>query len=120
MKSFTASTATFTVKRILGILIPIALLALLLSALTLSFANDMYAFVKKDRDIPLEISSPLSLSEFSSLLQDRGIISNPAIFRMYVLSKDKKDIVEGFVGTAELNSKFSYRQILQVISAQNQ
>ena len=120
MKPDTTPVATLTVKRILGILIPIALLALLLSALTLSFVNDMYAFVKKDRDVPLQIGSALSLGEFSSLLQDRGIISNPAIFRMYVISKGKKDIVENFVGTAELNAGFSYRQILQVIAAQNQ
>jgi len=107
-------------KRAFGTLIPLMLLSLLLSALILSVANDMYAFVKKDRDVRLSFSEPSTIDEFSKQLKASGILKNPNIFKLYVISKGKQELLENFCGEIELNSNFSYRQILnQIQSAQN-
>lgn len=101
--------------RAFGTLIPLALLALLLSALILSIANDMYAFVKKDHEVTLHFTESATLDEFSGTLKANGILKNPSIFKLYVISKGKRSAVESFLGEIELNSSFSYRQILNQI-----
>lgn len=98
--------------RAFGTLIPLALLALLLSALIVSIANDIYAFVKKDSETSMYLSEPCSLDELSKHLKDLGIIKNPTVFKLYVISKGKRSSLESFSGEVELNSNLSYRQIL--------
>ena len=104
--------------RAFGTLIPIALLALLLSALTISFANDIYAFVKSDIPTTLYIDGSESIDGISKQLKNSGVIKNPNIFKLYVLSKGKQDILESFCGEINLNSNLSYRQILYEFNAQ--
>ena len=98
--------------RAFGALIPLTLLALLLSALIVSLANDIYAFVKKDSESTLYLSEPCSLDELSEMMKDLGIVKNPNIFKLYVISKGKRETVEAFSGEVKLNSNLSYRQIL--------
>ena len=104
-----------SVARAFGTLIPLALLALLISALILSVANDMYAFVKREQALTIYVEDPVSLDQFSKMLKTDGIINNPHLFKLYVISKGKRNVVETFCGEVELNSAFSYRQILNQI-----
>ena len=86
-----------------------------LCSVLLSAVNDMYAFVKPEESITVEISEPLTLSELSGALGEKNVINNPLIFSLYVLSKDKKEACESISGSFELNSSMSYRQILAEI-----
>ncbi len=90
----------------------LSLTALLVAGLGVSIANDLYAFVKPDREITLSIDEPCSLKELSKELEDQGVIANPTVFRLYVQSKGKGELLESFCGTLTLNSSMSYRQIL--------
>ena len=104
------------VRRALAKILPICLFSFFISALILSVANDMYAFVKDDVEVILQIDTTYSVEEFSSLLADRKIVKNPTVFALYVKSKNKSEKIENFVGKLTLSAKMSYREILASLS----
>lgn len=112
------SNENLSFARAFGTLVPLTLLALLLSALLISLANDVYAFVKNDIPTTLYIDGFESIDGISKQLKNGGIIKNPNIFKLYVLSKGQQDTVESFSGEIKLNSNLSYRQILYEFNAQ--
>ena len=103
------------VRRIFSVIFVMALTAAFFACLLISVTNDMYAFIKTDGEVVLTVSSPLSVSEFSRLLHDNDIISNPHIFSLYIKSKNKTEVVESFSGEALLDRSMSYREILLAI-----
>ena len=103
------------VRRIFSSIFVMALTAAFFACLLISVANDIYAFIKTEGEIILTVSSPLNVSDFSKLLHDNKIISNPTIFSLYLKSKDKTEIIEGFVGNVKLDRSMSYREILIAI-----
>ncbi len=106
-----------TVRHIFGTVIIMALVAVFIASLAISLANDIYAFIKPDGAITLSVDTPCSVSEISDMLESCGIIANPHVFTLYVKSKDKTELVESFIGNAELDRSMSYREILLAISA---
>ncbi|MBQ8331609.1 MAG: hypothetical protein IJX94_03820 [Clostridia bacterium] len=94
----------------------LVLTALLCAGLVISVANDMYAFVKPQRTVTLTVDEPTSLSDLADRLQAEGILQNPWVFQLYTASKSKTDRLERFVGTLELNSAMSYRELLLAFS----
>ena len=84
----------------------------------ISLANDVYAFVKSDIPTTLYIDGSESIDGISKQLKKGGIIKNPNIFKLYILSKGKQDALESFSGEIKLNSNLSYRQILYEFNAQ--
>ena len=72
----------------------------------------MYAFVKPREAISISIQSPMSLSEISELLNQKGVIKNPTVFSLFIKSKSRKEKLEGFVGELNLRQDMSYREIM--------
>ena len=105
-----------SVKRIFGTVFTMALVAVFIACFAIALANDIYAFIKPDGAITLSVDTPLSLPEISHMLEDCGVISNPYAFTLYVRSKDKAELLESFVGNAELDRSMSYREILLAIN----
>lgn len=105
-----------TVRRAWRTVLVLCLLAMLFAALLVSVLNDLYAFIKPDRVLLLRIDSPLSLSEFSALLEREGVVANPAVFSLYVRLKGKAETAERFVGSLPLNTDMSYREILRALT----
>ncbi len=101
------------IRRASAIILPLFFLSILIAAMIISVANDMYAFVKPERDIILEITEEYELRDISRLLADNGVISNPTVFSIYVISKNARERVSDFSGTLSLNSNMSYREILR-------
>lgn len=101
-----------TASRTFGYIIPLCVLSLLLSGVVISVTNDMYAFVKPDREITVNIAAGSSLYDVSEQLGSSGVIMNPAVFRLYVSHKGKAEAVGKFCGELTLNSDMSYRTIL--------
>ena len=108
-----------SVANAFGVILTLALFSLLLSALFISVVNDIYAFVKADAETTLTVENDSSVTEFSKLLADNGIIKNPNVFKLYALSIGKRDLIEDFSGEITLNSSFSYRQILNALKKQS-
>ncbi len=105
-----------SVRRAMAKILPICLFSFFISALILSVANDMYAFVKDDLEVSLQFEEPCSLEEFSKILGQQKIVKNPAVFSLYVKSKHKTESIEKFVGKLTLNANMSYREILATLS----
>ncbi len=99
-------------KTALSIMIPVALAALCLAGAVISVANDMYAFVKPDRELTFTVTRSLSGAELSKSLRESGIIRNDAVFSLYLKVKGKTDDVALLSGEWKLNSSMSYRQLL--------
>lgn len=104
------------IKRTLARILPVCLFSIFISAFILTVANDMYAFVKEDRDVSLYVEAPYSIDDFSMLLGKEGIVKNPYVFTLYVKSKNKVQNVEEFTGELLLNENMSYREILAILS----
>ena len=101
-----------SITRAFSIILPICVLSLLISGIVITLANDMFAFVKDDMEVTINIDEGSTIQEISDMLFDGGLIRNPEMFTAYVKSKDKVDSVEKFCGEITLNSSMSYRQIL--------
>lgn len=99
-------------RRAIGSILSLCLVALLLSGAIISVANDMYAFVKPNKEIAVRLDTPVSDEELSRLLQSKGVIKNGAVFKLYLRSKGKLDKLGTLTGEWTLNSNMSYREIL--------
>ena len=104
-----------SVKRIFGTVITMALVAVFVACFAIALANDIYAFIKPDGAVTLSVDTPCSVAELSDMLEECGVIANPHVFTLYVRSKDKTELLEAFVGNAELDRSMSYREILLAI-----
>lgn len=96
------------------------LTALLCVGLLTSVANDLYAFVKNDREAALTVTEPTSVAEWAKLLKQNGVIQNPTVFRWYAERNGKQERIESFSGTLILNEAMSYREILLAFAEQSQ
>lgn len=103
-----------TFKRAFGIILPLCLVALLLAGAVISVANDVYAFVKPDAQITVNVSAP-SVKELSSVLQDAGVIKNAFIFEIYLRRRGLEDELALLDGDLTLNSSMSYRELITEI-----
>ena len=103
-------------RRAMSIILPLSILSLFLAGYICYVTNDIYAFVKETDEIVLKIEEPQSLNSFSRMLKKKKIVNNPNIFNIYVISKEKSEVVEGFSGELVLNSSMSYREILSSLS----
>ncbi len=102
-------------RRAFSVLLPLCLFSILLAGIIISVANDVYAFVKPDSEISLTVSSPISDTDFSKLLQKSGVIKNPTVFKFYLRSKGLSEKLSGITGEWVLNSNMSYREIVSEI-----
>lgn len=104
------------VNRALGYIVPLCVLSLLICAATVSVANDMYAFVKSGDEVNINITDAENIDDVAKLLEDEGIINNPAIFSLYVKRKGKEETLVNFRGEVVLSPSMSYREILSSFS----
>lgn len=90
----------------------LTLLSLLLAGILLSVINDLYAFVKPSLPVTLTLAEPLPLDQLCRLLSDHGVLSNPSVFQWYATKNGKKEALEQFRGSVELNASMGYRELL--------
>ncbi len=74
-------------------------------------ANDVFAFVKSDNDINVEITEGMTTAEVAELLENAGVIDESKVFRFYVKYKYDESITldtENITGSVmDLISAFS-------------
>ena len=102
-------------KRGIGGVISLFLVSLFLAGALLSVVNDMYAFIKPDAEITVELNKGMSAFRFAELLSENGVINNSVVFTIYLHSKNKSDEISELSGKWYLNSSMSYREILKEI-----
>lgn len=104
------------IRRICAFVLPLIFFSFIASALIISVANDMYAFAKPKAAATISIESGSSVYQIARILENNGIINNPAAFTLYVVSKNSKEKILSFSGEIYLSSSMSYREILRSFS----
>lgn len=92
-----------------------------LSTNIIEIGNDMFAFVKEDRDITVNIPQDASLSEIAKVLQKNGVIDNAFAFEKYTeLRMKKANLLNGkfLSGQVTLNSNMNYDSIRKALALQ--
>ena len=107
------------IRNTFEIVIMITLLSSLIALAVISVANDMYAFVKPDGKVTLNVNEPQKLDALSKQLQAEGIIKNPTVFSLFIKSKGREKKLESFSGEIELQRNMSYREIMLALSQNN-
>lgn len=90
----------------------LAVWAIVFSLLLLSAANDVYAFVKPDVRVTVDVEQPFSAEELAQWLADRQIIRHPTLFVWYLRNRHQIETAEQYRGTLTLHASMSYRKIL--------
>ncbi len=98
--------------RAFGIIIPLCLAAVLFAGIIISTSNDIYAFVKPDKQITVTLEQSYDVKDLSELLQDNDVINNAFAFEVYLKSKGLDTNVPHLIGEFTLNSCMSYREIV--------
>lgn len=99
-------------RRVFGTVVSLSLWAILCSALLLSVANDMYAFIKKDLSVEITTEEALSYKDMANRLSVEGVIANPTVFSFYLKKKLPEELLELPPLQLRLNANMSYREIL--------
>ena len=107
------------VARACSVIIPLCFFSLFISLFVSFCANDMYAFVKPEKTVKIRLDGADSLRERAQMLEELGVIENPALFCAYVRSKSAEDTITSADGVLELDTSMSYREIVKVF-AKNQ
>lgn len=110
--SETGSTIMAVVKAIVYIL-TIVVISCALAYYAISFANDMFAFVKSDEEVEVEIPEYATSAELSEILHDAGVIKHPAVFRLYAKLKhiDTNEAYNFEAGTYTVNGMMNYDEL---------
>ncbi len=96
----------------LGYLVIVLVLAVVLAHYVITRANDAFAFVKEDITVEVTVEDTnMSLDELADLLHEKGAISYPGFFKLYVkLKNDGKFTLKA--GTHTFSSNSNYDVIL--------
>ncbi|MBQ8276800.1 MAG: endolytic transglycosylase MltG [Clostridia bacterium] len=104
-----AATLLSIVKAITYIVFVIVL-AGFLSYYIIRVANDMFAFVKSDEMVEVEIPEYATIDDVSQILAENGIITYPDVFKIY--AKLNKDNGEFVAGSYTINAMMNYDELL--------
>lgn len=103
-----------TVRDILLYILFVLVVSVILSFIAIKATNDMFAFVKDDKDITIVLHPNASTGEVSKMLFDNGIIEYEILFKIFLDISAKNAVFNE--GTHELNSNLDYRGILNELS----
>lgn len=92
-------------------LLTILLISIVLSVIALFVANDVFAFIKEDKDVIITVKENTKISKLSSELDKKGILNYGFIFKMFLFITDKDG--EVLAGSYKLTPSMDYAQIVK-------
>ncbi len=107
------------IRRAASVIIPLCFLSIFLALFIVASANDIYAFVKPEKEVLVDITASESIKDVAKELEAAGVIKNPTLFTLYVRSKNAEDNLLPATDKITLDTSMSYREILKVF-AKNQ
>lgn len=84
----------------------ILVVSVFISIFVIRVGNDVFAFVKSDEVVEIDIPENTNVEELADILYDNGIINFPTIFEFYASLKD--DDGKFIAGTYEVSPAMSY------------
>lgn len=115
-KAALASMRSTLVLSLIYIAVVVTISAVL-STLGIRWANDVFALVKDEVTAQVTIPENATLSEVAGILEEKGLIEYPSIFRMYIgfKNRDADPPLSFKAGDYELKSTLNYDQIVSLI-----
>lgn len=114
----TASTIMAVLKTVLYICF-IIIVSGVLAYFAISFANDVYAFVKDSEEVEVEIPEYADAADISKILAEDGVIKYPWLFRLYAKLKhvdrniaDNPEKYAFVAGVHTVNGMMNYDELL--------
>ena len=107
-----ASNAVKSIIKAVVYVILVALVAGILAYYVIEFGNDMYAFVKSDEQIEIEIPEYATVEEISTLLGDSGVIKYPNLMIIYSKLKKIDETYNFKAGIYTVNGMMNYDELL--------
>ncbi len=101
--------------KVLIYLICVIAVSIILSVTAIKVGNDVFAFVKEDKEITVNIKENADLGDVAKELSDKGVIKYPSIYRIYShFRMDKKSYYTGgfIAGEHKLNSNLGYDKLI--------
>lgn len=84
-----------------------------LSGVILNAVYDVFGLQKEDIEVEVDIPLGAGVEQIAEILEEKGIISEPFVFRAYSRLKNADDLFEH--GTYTLNQKMSYDEIIRTL-----
>lgn len=97
----------------------VILVSIILSSVIITNANDVFAFVKDDKTVSLEIKPGTDLNDLAEQLKDEDIIKHKNTFKFFIKFRHK-DSDSYAPGTYTVSSSMSYDQIISAITPRPQ
>lgn len=88
-------------------------LSVYLSSVLLSAVYDVFGLQKEDVDVEVDIPQGSSVVDIAEILTDKGVISQPIVFRAYSRIKGADELYQ--YGTYTMNQKMSYDEIIRML-----
>lgn len=101
--------------KVLIYLISVVAISVIISVSFIKVANDVFAFVKQDKEITVSIGEGASLSDVAKELKEQGVIKYPSVYTIYAhLRMDGKSYYTGnfIAGEHTLNSNLGYDKLI--------
>lgn len=90
-------------------IIVILLLSCVLSYYAVTMANDMFSFVKEEKEVSVEVKKKDTVEDIALKLEEEGIVKYPKLFKLFVDISEEPDFFN--YGTYDLNTNMTYQQV---------
>lgn len=107
-----ASNAIKSIIKAIVYIVLVAAVAGILSYYIIAFGNDMYAFVKSDEQIEVEIPEYATVEEISQILGDSGVVKYPNLMVIYAKLKNIDETYKFKAGVYTVNGMMNYDELL--------
>lgn len=89
-------------------------ISIVLSLVTIFVANDVFAFVAEDANVPFTVSQNAQIADLSEQLDNAGVLHYGSVFKLFVNITGKNQSV--LAGDYMLNPKMDYTQVIRALT----
>ncbi len=94
-------------------------ISIFISITAIKVGNDIFAFVKEDKEVTIVIPKGATTEDVAQILKDNGIIEYPKVYKMYTAFRiDRRSYLTGEYkqGEVVVNPMLNYDQLLETLS----
>jgi len=109
---YVLTNMSFLAKAVIYITV-VLIISAYVSYYAITIANDVFAFVKNDREVTINIPENATDKEVAYLLEKNGLISYDWMFELYLIYKTDGDTPNTYIpGEKKLNATMNYNQLI--------
>ncbi len=115
---YALTNMSFLAKAVIYIAV-VLIISAYVSYYAITIANDVFAFVKADREVTVNVPENATDKEIAYLLEKNGLISYDWMFELYLIYKTEGDEPTHYIpGEKKLNSTMNYNQLIAELTTE--